>query len=263
MNQLLHYLYNCNKKKMWIIYIGFITISLILLFNFMGSAKHMTPVKQNIILALFILLFCITVFSIGLIAVSSFRRMLKNSMIRYTAVPAKKYLYANLLFFALMIMLLSLIGLGFVHFFSLNIYERKTNGEIQQAMRHLYNYGSLHHLFSIFSLIVDLTNTLVSIYFIIAVIKLFNVNSLLSKVLFIFFFLILGGIQIFITNVFEKIDNYLLYTKNITLMGKNSYFEISSYSIEGVSITYVCVTLLSTFLFIFITSYIIDKKLEV
>ena len=76
MSQLLHYLYNCNKKKIWIIYVGFITISLILLFNFMGSAKRMTPMKQNVILVLFIILFTVTVFSIGLIAVSSFRRML-------------------------------------------------------------------------------------------------------------------------------------------------------------------------------------------
>ncbi|MGG2093037.1 ABC transporter permease [Bacillus sp. S13(2024)] len=263
MNQLLHYLYNCNKKKIWIIYTGFITISLILLFNFMGSFKHMTPIKQNIILVLFILLFTITVFSIGLIAVSSFRRMLKNSMIRYTAVPSKKYLYANLLFFTLMFILLSLIGLGFVHFFSLNIYEKNTNGEIQRAMHHLYNYGIFHHFFSIFLWIIDLTSLLASIYFIIAVIKLFNVNSLLSKVLFIFFFFLFGGIQLFTTTLLEKIDRYVFYTKNVGFIDKNGFFETSFYVNEGASISYVCFILLSTFLFIFITSYIIDKKLEI
>ena len=144
MSQLLHYLYNCNKKKIWIIYVGFITISLILLFNFMGSAKRMTPMKQNVILVLFIILFTVTVFSIGLIAVSSFRRMLKNSMIRYTAIPAKKYIYANLLFFTIMVILLSLIALGFVHFFSLDIYGKHTNGEIQRAIQ----YGFKDYIFN-------------------------------------------------------------------------------------------------------------------
>ncbi|ENQ3104827.1 hypothetical protein SAMN04488168_102101 [Bacillus sp. 491mf] len=263
MNPLLHYLYNCNKKKIWIIYLGFITISLILLFNFMGSAKHMTPMKQNVILVLFILLFTITVFSIGLIAVSSFRRMLKNSMIRYTAIPAKKYIYANLLFFTIMVVLLSLIALGFVHFFSLDIYGKNTNGEIQRAMQYFYKFGLLHHFFSIFLWVIDITGFLVSIYLIIAIIKLFDVNSLLSKVLFIFFFLLLGVIQFFITTLLEKMDKYIFSTQHIGFIDKNGFFETSFYINEGASISYICFVLLSTFLFIFIASYIIDKKLEV
>ncbi|MCM3734758.1 ABC transporter permease [Bacillus cytotoxicus] len=263
MNPLLHYLYNCNKKKIWMIYLGFITISLILLFNFMGSAKHMTPMKQNVILVLFILLFTITVFSIGLIAVSSFRKMLKNSMIRYTAIPAKNYIYANLLFFTLLVILLSLIGLGFVHFFSLDIYGKNTNGEMQRAMQYFYKFGLLHHFFSIFLWIIDLTSILTSIYLIITIIKLFNVNSVLSKILFIFFFVFLGGIQFFITILLEKVDRYIFSTKHIGFIDKNGFFETSFYMNEGASISYVCFTLLSTFLFIFIASYIIDKKLEV
>ncbi|WP_020061876.1 hypothetical protein [Bacillus sp. 123MFChir2] len=263
MNQLLHYLYNCNKKKIWIIYVGFITLSLILLFNFMGSSKHMTPTKQNVILVLFILLFSITVFSISLIAALSFRRMLKNSMIRYTAIPAKKYICANLLFFTIMIVLLSLIALGFVHFFSLDIYGKNKNGEIQQALQYFYKFGLFHHFFSIFLWIIDLTSCLASIYIIIAVIKLFNVNSLLSKVLFIFFFLLLAGIQFFITTLLEKVNRYVFFTKNIKFIDKNGFFETSFYVNEGASISYICFTLLSTVLFIFITSYIIDKKLEI
>ncbi|ENQ3077611.1 ABC transporter permease [Bacillus cereus] len=263
MNPLLHYLYNCNKKKIWVIYVGFITISLILLFNFMGSAKRMTPTKQNVILILFILLFSITVFSISLIAALSFRRMLKNSMIRYTAIPAKKYICANLLFFTIMVVLLSLIALGFVHFFSLDIYGKNTNGEIQRAMQYFYKFGLLHHFFSIFLWIIDLTSFLASIYFIMAVIKLFNVNSLLSKVLFFFFCVILGTIQFYITNFLQHIDKRVFYEKSIRLMDQNGFFETSFYVSEGASISYVCFLLLSTVLFIFMTSYIIDKKLEV
>lgn len=263
MSQLLHYLYNCNKKKIWIIYVGFITISLILLFNFMGSAKRMTPMKQNVILVLFIILFTVTVFSIGLIAVSSFRRMLKNSMIRYTAIPAKKYIYANLLFFTIMVILLSLIALGFVHFFSLDIYGKHTNGEIQRAIQYVYKFGLLHHFFSIFLWIIDLTNFLISIYIVITIIKLFNVNSLLSKVLFIFFFLFLGGIQFFILTLLGKVDKYIFSAQHIGFIDKNGFFQTSFYVNEGAGISNLCFTLLSTFFFIFIASYIIDKKLEV
>lgn len=263
MNPLLHYLYNCNKKKIWAIYVGFITISLILLFNFMGSAKHMTPTKQDIILVLFILLFSITVFSISLIVILSFRRMLKNSMIRYTAIPTKKYICANLLFFTIMFILLSVIALGFVHFFSLDIYGKNTNGEFQRAIQYFYKFGLLHHFFSIFLLIIDLTNFLASVYFIIVIIKLFKVNSVLNKVLFFFFFVILGWAQFSITEFLQKIDKHAFYTKSIRLMDKNGFFETSFYFNEGSSISYVCFTLLSTVLFIFITSYVIDKKLEV
>ncbi len=57
MSSLLRYLYNCNKKKIWIIYFGFITISLILLFNMKGSSGIRGSNRQDITLIIFILLF--------------------------------------------------------------------------------------------------------------------------------------------------------------------------------------------------------------
>ncbi|MDM5153985.1 ABC transporter permease [Bacillus sp. DX1.1] len=262
MSQLLRYLYNCNRKKIWVIYFGFITISLILLFNMKGSSRTMIPNRQEIILIIFIILFCITVFSIFLLALSSFRNMLKGSMIRYTAIPSEKYIYANLLFFIIMFILLSLISIAFLHFLSLNIYEKKTSGEIQQAINSLYNYGLFHHLFSIFLWLVDLINTLVSLYFLIVFIKLFNIKPSLSKVLFIFFFFIFSGIQLAVTNILEKIDRYIFSVKDAGFINKNGFFETSFYFSDTSNITYLCFSLLLTFLLVLMTSHIIDKKLE-
>ncbi|EOP74678.1 hypothetical protein KOW_02733 [Bacillus cereus VDM006] len=263
MSQLLRYLYNCNKKKVWVIYFGFITTSLILLFNMKGSSGVRVSNRQDIILIIFILLFCMTAFSIFLLAISSFRKIVRGSMIRYAAIPSKKYIYTNLLFFIIMFTLLSLIGIVFLHLLSLNIYENKASGEVQQGINSLYNYGLLHHLFSIFLWLVDLISTLISVYFIIVVIKLFNVKSSLNKVLFIFFFVVFGGIQFFITNMLAKIDRYVFSVKNVGFIDKNGFFETSFYFNDGSNISYLSFSLLLIFLLVLITGRIIDKKLEV
>ncbi|WP_026591336.1 hypothetical protein [Bacillus sp. UNC437CL72CviS29] len=263
MSQTLRYLYNCNKKKIWAIYFGFITISLILLFNMKGCTGVRFSSRQDITLIIFIFLFCITAFSIFLLALSSFRQIVRGSMIWYAAIPSKKYIYANLLLFVIMFSLLSLIGIAFLHFLSINIYGNKANGEVQQAISSLYNYGLLHHLFSLLLWIIDLVSTLVSLYFIIIVVKLFNLKSSLNKMLFIILFVVFGGIQFFITNMIDKINIYVFSIKNVGVIDKNGFFETSFYLSDTSNISYLIFNLLSIYLLVVITSHIIDKKLEV
>ncbi|MEH7649533.1 ABC transporter permease, partial [Bacillus toyonensis] len=50
MSQLFRYLFNCNKKKIAIIYFGFITISLILFFNMKGISGVRISGRQDIII---------------------------------------------------------------------------------------------------------------------------------------------------------------------------------------------------------------------
>ena len=54
MSQLFHYLYNCNKRKIAIIYFGFITVSLILLFNMKGVSGVRISGRQDIIIIIFL-----------------------------------------------------------------------------------------------------------------------------------------------------------------------------------------------------------------
>ncbi len=77
MSQLFLYLYNCNKRKIAIIYFGFITVSLILLFNMKGVSGVRISGRQDIIIIFFIVL-GINGFAILLTGISSFRKMLKK-----------------------------------------------------------------------------------------------------------------------------------------------------------------------------------------
>ena len=88
-------------------------------------------------------------------------------------------------------MILLGIGIIFLYYFSLNIYNGKTNLGIQQAIHSLYNYGILHHILSIFLWGLDFLNMLVSIYFIMVIVKLFNVKSSMNKVACLVLFVIL------------------------------------------------------------------------
>ncbi len=98
MNTLLLYLFNYNKKRIAVFYFGFITISLLLLFKMLGLSKGTNQLTKDITLSIFILITLGTAFSLILMAMPSFDKMLKNTMIRYTAISGKKYIYANLFF---------------------------------------------------------------------------------------------------------------------------------------------------------------------
>ncbi|MEH6979844.1 ABC transporter permease, partial [Bacillus pseudomycoides] len=81
--------------------------------------------------------------------------------------------------------------------------------------------------------------------------------------LFIFFFVVFGGIQFFITNMLAKIDRYVFSVKNVGFIDKNGFFETSFYFNDGSNISYLSFSLLLIFLLVLITGRIIDKKLEV
>ena len=78
MSQLFLYLYNCNKRKIAIIYFGFITVSLILLFNMKGVSGVRISGRQDIIIIIFFIVLGINGFAILLTGISSFRKMLKT-----------------------------------------------------------------------------------------------------------------------------------------------------------------------------------------
>ncbi|KEK23626.1 hypothetical protein [Bacillus gaemokensis] len=263
MNQLLHYLYNCNKKKVWILYLGFITVSFILFSYMVGSSKRILPVKQETTLILFTVLIVMAVFSIFLLTISSFKKMINNSMIRYTAIPAKKYLYANIVFCTLMLILLAVISLIFLELFSWYLSEFLKVEDIEKPIGNLHSYGLAHHFFSIFLWIVELTSLLTSIIFISVIIKIFNVKHGMRKILFLVFFVIFAVIYGMLMDFVAKIGSSILSIKYVGLMNKEGYFDTSFYPGDGLNIFSLCFEGLLIFLLVSMTAYIIDKKLEV
>ncbi|MGN4423898.1 ABC transporter permease [Bacillus cereus group sp. MYBK30-1] len=263
MSQLFRYLFNCNKKKIAIIYFGFITISLILFFNMKGISGVRISDRQDIIIIIFLIVLSISGFSLLLTGVSSFRKMLKNSMLRYTAISSQKYICANILFFALLFTILFAIGIIFLHYFSLNIYERKTDLGVREFFHDLYNYGMFHHVLSVFLWGIDFVNLLVSIYFIIVLTKLLNVKSSLNKVVFFILFLMYGALNGFVLYVLERIEKSGLIMKNVGFIDKNGFFDTSFYPGDGLTVFSLCFNSLLIFVLIVVTGRIIDKKLEV
>ncbi len=93
MNSLFHYLYKCNKRSIAIFYFVFITFSLLLLFHVKGSLKIMNSFRQDITLAIFLIVLCMASFSIFLLALSSFNKTIKkfyDSLHSY--IISKKYI---------------------------------------------------------------------------------------------------------------------------------------------------------------------------
>ena len=190
MSQLFRYLYNCNKRKIAIIYFGFITVSFILLFNMKGVSGVRISGRQDIIIIIFFIVLGINGFAILLTGISSFRKMLKTLCYVILLFQQKVYMCK---YFILCTTLYDFTR-NRNHFsilFFFKYLQWKTNLGIQQAIHSLYNYGILHHILSIFLWGLDFLNMLVSIYFIIVIVKLFNVKSSMNKVACLVLFVIL------------------------------------------------------------------------
>ncbi|KWU61047.1 ABC transporter permease [Bacillus mycoides] len=259
MNPLFRYLFNCNRKKIAILYFGFMTISLLFLLNMKGLSKLTNQLTKDITLGIYVLIIGITAFLLLLIALPSFNKMLKNTMIRYTAISGKKYIYANLFFFTLMFILLLVIGLIFLYYFS-----KSTYGGYQQEFHKLYAYGILHHILSVFLWGIDFMSILISCYFIMVITKLIPIKSSMSKmILSIIFFSLFLTIQTLVLDVLSKLEKYVITIKSTGFIDTNGFIETSLYPSEGFTILDVCFTCLFIIVLIAITGRIIDKKLEI
>ncbi|HEB2441882.1 ABC transporter permease [Bacillus thuringiensis] len=264
MNPLFRYLFNCNRKKIVVFYFGFIIISLLLLFNMMGLLKLTNQLTKDITLGIFISIIGSIAFLLILIALPSFNKMLKNTMIRYTAISGKKYIYANLFFFTLMFILLLVIGLIFLYYFSQSTYGGKVVGGYQQEFHELYAYGFLHHILSVLLWGIDFMSILISCYFIMVITKLIPIKSSMSKmVLSVIFFALFLTIQTFVLDVLSKLEKYVITIKSIGFIDKNGFIDTSLYPSEGFTILDVCFTCIFIIVLAAITGRIIDKKLEI
>ncbi|MGE7936891.1 ABC transporter permease [Bacillus paramycoides] len=263
MSQLFRYLYNCNKRKIAIIYVGFITVSLILLFNMKGISGVRISERQDIIIIIFLIVLSITGFAILLTGISSFRKMLKNSMLRYTSISAQKYICANILFFVLLFMILLGIGIIFLYYFSLNIYKGKTDLGVQQEIHSLYDYGILQHTISIFLWGLDFVNMLISVYLIIVIVKMFKMKSSMSKIVCVVLFIVFAAFNLEMMSIFQQVERHVFAINNIGFIDQNGFLNTSFYSGTEITVLNLCFNCLFTIVLIVVTGRIIDKKLEV
>ncbi|MCU5234647.1 ABC transporter permease, partial [Bacillus cereus] len=127
----------------------------------------------------------------------------------------------------------------------------------------LYDYGILHHMLSIFLWGLDFLNMLVSIYFIIVIVKLFNVKSSMNKIACLVLFVIFTAFNGGITYIFQQIEKYVFAINNIGFIDKNGFLNTSFYSGTEITILNLFFNCLLTIILLVVTGYIVDKKLEV
>ncbi|MEI4709683.1 ABC transporter permease [Bacillus cereus] len=264
MNPLFHYLYKCNKRSIAILYFVFITSSLLLLFHVKGSIQIMNSARQDLTLVIFLILLCIASFYVFLLALSSFNKMIKNPMIRCTAITSPKNIYANLFFFTLVFLILLVIGLIFLYYLSLSIDGVKImDDSFQQEFYELFKYGIFHHIFAVFLWGIDFMYLLVSGYFIIVITKQFPVKeSIGRKIFFIVFFFIFIAVQTVLMDVLGGLERDIITIKKNGFIDQNGFIETSFYPSEMSTITDQSFTCLLILLLVAITGRIIDKKLE-
>ncbi|PEU32906.1 ABC transporter permease, partial [Bacillus wiedmannii] len=166
--------------------------------------------------------------------------------------------------FTLMFILLLVIGLIFLYYFSQSTYGGKVVGGYQQEFHELYAYGFLHHILSVLLWGIDFMSILISCYFIMVITKLIPIKSSMSKmVISIIFFALFLTIQTLVLDVLSKLEKYVITIKSMGFIDKNGFIDTSLYPSEGFTILDVCFTCLFIIALTAITGRIIDKKLEI
>ncbi|PEU19789.1 ABC transporter permease, partial [Bacillus wiedmannii] len=166
--------------------------------------------------------------------------------------------------FTLMFILLLVIGLIFLYYFSQSTYGGKVIGGYQQEFHKLYAYGFLHHILSVLLWGIDFMSILVSCYFIMVITKLIPIKSSKSKmVLSVVFLAVFLTIQTFVLDVLSKLEKYVITIKSAGFIDKNGFIDTSLYPSEGFTILDICFTCLFIVVLAAITGRIMDKKLEI
>lgn len=163
-----------------------------------------------------------------------------------------------------MFILLLVIGLIFLYYFSQSNLGEKVSEGYQQEFHKLYAYGVFHHILSVFLWGIDFMSILISCYFIMVITKLIPIKSSLSKrFLSMTFFALFLIIQTLVLDFFSKLGEYVITIKSTWFIDKNGFIDTSLYPSEDFTILDVCFTCLFIIVLTAITGRIIDKKLEI
>ncbi|OSX96058.1 hypothetical protein S3E15_02536 [Bacillus mycoides] len=258
------YMYNANKKQIFISLLSFIFIVAVAFVSMGNYIKQESgEVRQMIIIALVFLVYMIFAVLVFLQAISAFRKMTESTLFRLTPVSAKKIVLAILSYAVISLMCFEVIGTMFVYSISMKVIK----GTELYGM--LFTESTIEldivkQLFSSVLYVFNLSSILLVLLFTVSSVKVFSLKKKKMEYVIIFFlFLLVTKVINMIYEMLGRLAPTSTFIRKLVCIDESMDINLILYPESLMNLYSIAFSIGIFVLLVYITGRIIDKKLEV
>ncbi|HFK1456269.1 TPA: ABC transporter permease [Bacillus cereus] len=258
------YMYNANKKQIFISLLSFIFIVAVAFVSMGNYIKQESgEVRQMITIALVFLVYLIFAVLVFLQAMSAFGKMTESKLFRLTPISGKKIVLAILSYAAISLMCFELIGAMFFYGISMKVIKGTELHELLFTESTL-TLDMVKQLFSSVLYVFNLSSILLVLLFIVAGVKIFSLKKKKMKYVIIFFlFLLVTKVINLIYEMLGRLAPIPNFIKKIVYIDETMDMNLILYPENFINLYSIAFSIGIFVLLVYITGRIIDKKLEV
>ncbi|KAA0767014.1 ABC transporter permease [Bacillus sp. AR2-1] len=258
------YMYNANKKQIFISLLSFIFIVAVAFVSMGNYIKQESgEVRQMIIIALVFLVYMIFAAVVFLQAISAFGKMTENTLFRLTPISGKKIVLAILSYAAISLMCFEVIGTIFVYSISMKVIK----GTELYGMLFTESTIELDIVKQVFSSVLyvfNLSSILLVLLFIVSGVKVFSLKKKKMEYVIIFFlFLLVTKAINMIYEMLGRLAPTSTFIRKLVYIDESVDINLILYPESLMNLYSIAFSIGIFVLLVYITGRIIDKKLEV
>ncbi|MED2040517.1 ABC transporter permease [Bacillus wiedmannii] len=258
------YMYNANKKQIFISLLSFIFIAAVAFVSMGNYIKQESgEVRQMIIVALVFLVYIIFAVLVFLQAMSAFGKMTESTLFRLTPISGKKIVLAILSYAAISLMCFEVIGTMFFYSISMKVIK---GTELYGLLftESTLTLDIVKQLFSSVLYVFNLSSVLLVLLFTVAGVKVFSLKKKKMEYVIIFFLFLL--VTKVINMIYEMLGGLAptpAFITKLVYIDDSSEANVLLYPEKLMNLYSLSFSIGIFILLVYITGRIIDKKLEV
>ncbi|WP_342718667.1 ABC transporter permease [Bacillus paramycoides] len=258
------YMYNANKKQIFISLLSFIFIVAVAFVSMGNYIKQESgEVRQMITIALVFLVYLIFAVLVFLQAMSAFGKMTESKLFRLTPISGKKIVLAILSYAAISFMCFEVIGTMFVYSISMKVIK---GTELYEMLftESTIELDIVKQLFSSVLYVFNLSSILLVLLFTVAGVKVFSLKKKKMEYVIIFFlFLLVTKVINLIYEMLGRLAPTPTFIKKSVYIDESVDINLILYPESLMNLYSIAFSISIFVLLVYITGRIIDKKLEV
>lgn len=256
---LLRYMWNDNKRKYIVSFLIFILIIGILFAQMNMKLTSVTSTKQLVLfMSIFTLYICGIIISF-IQVISIFPKLLRNSLVRLSTISGKQLVMGMIFLLTAVMFIWDVIGTSI---FYISLQFAIPSSELFTNLRELADITITDHVLSSVIEMIKIQSIMIQILFLIVVMKIFTRKKKIQVMLIIVSFLILNTVLKGIYVALGKLTPSSTFIKKI-IYSSGDGLDIGMYAGSNINIYNMGFACLVCIVGIYLTAYIIDKKLEV
>ncbi|HDR7792303.1 TPA: ABC transporter permease [Bacillus luti] len=260
MKSVLSYLWNVNKKKYIVTFLIFALIEAVLFSQMIVKKSDTAVLKQEAIFAFIMCIFLFYVLYMFLQTMKSYSRLLTNPMLRVTAIPGKHYVFSMLIFsFIAMAIWYGVCGILFYVSYVLAFPMTSVYVEAKEVVQ----VGVINNFIYAISDLLELLFVVLQILLVVTLVKLLTKKKKAQNVLIVIIFLVMNIAITLVTTLLGTLAPAFQVLRKVEYRSESKTLFLDIFQENGFNIFNISFMVICSVLIIYVTAYIIDKKLEV